>query len=181
VSRASRACTLASILPGSIALVACRKAPSSNDAVPRASVEPAEAAPVASAPPVEPPWYVGTWSGGYEATLQPVEKMPGAVREWAKDDGTQASGKGTLTLTVDDSGRVSGASEGPLGALAITGVADENALRLSLAPREEASVGAFRGTLVATSQGDAVRGTLKAASGDGLLLRSGAVELRRSP
>lgn len=180
MSRAPRARAVVGVLLGSLVVFACRKDPEATGAPPRASVVAAKPAPSASAPPKERPWYAGTWSGSYEAVQQPAEKMPGAVREWAKDDGTAASGKGTLRLTVDDSGQVSGTSEGPLGALAITGVADEDALRLSLAPSGTTDLRAFRGTLVAKSEGDAARGTLKAASGDGHVLRTATAELRRT-
>jgi hypothetical protein len=148
----------------------------------------ASTAAVAPAPPassVAPakarPWYAGTWSGTYDAVSNQPEPGPGALREWAKDDGQAAIGKGTLELTVDDEGVARGKASGPLGAHAVSGSADSDTLRLVLAPETTADAKSFRGAVVVKREGELLRGTLRAGSGDGATLRRAGLELRRQP
>src|SRR4051812_8511830 len=107
----------------SLGVIGC-KTPAS-DSAPSAS---APASAVASAaPPAAPakPWFSGGFAGDYEAKLAPVEIKVGAVKEWSKDDGKLASGKGVLSLQIDDAGRVDGTSEGALGAGHVSGKVEE--------------------------------------------------------
>jgi hypothetical protein len=162
------------------ALACKREAPSG--AVPATSAGSAQAAAAPSAAPsAARPWYAGSWAGTYDAGLTPAEAAPGALREWAKDDGKAASGKGTLELTIDDHGLASGQANGPLGAHAVNGSADADTLRLALAPKEVDDLKAFRGAVVVKRDGDVLRGTLRAGSGDGVTLRQANLELRRKP
>jgi hypothetical protein len=145
-----------------------------------AAVGSALASAVASAPPPKPkPWYQGKWSGKYTAALQPIEPLPGTVREWKLDDGGAASGSGTLELELDERGVASGKAQGPLGALAVNGNVDEETVRLTLEPGAPAGDKDFRGVLVARREGAVLRGTLRASSGDSLTVRVAEVELAR--
>jgi len=157
-----------------IVVVGCRReeAPAPS---PSAS---ARVAPVPSAAPK--PWYEGTWTGSYEAELHRLPSDPGAAREWKKDEGTTATGKGSINLSVDAEGRATGEAEGPLGALGVSGSVDGESLRLSFGPRSGGSATDFRGVLVALREGEALRGTLRASSGDSLTARSAKVELGRA-
>lgn len=165
-------------LLGALLVLACRR--ESADGEPALPSSGPSAAAASAAPQVPArPWYAGAWSGSYEAALNKPEPAPGALRDWAKDDGSTAAGKGTLNLTVDDQGAVSGTADGPLGAQRVSGTVDGEALRLALSP-QAAELKAFRGTVVAQRDGDVLRGTLRAGSGDGANLRQGPLELRRA-
>jgi hypothetical protein len=162
------------------ALAACQRAPAGGSDVTSATVSAASAPAVASAPVPKPKaWYEGRWSGSYEAVLDRIELDAGGVRAWKEDDGQRASGKGTLVCSVTPEGIASGQAEGPLGELLVSGVADEQGLRLSLSPKGDDPNG-FRGTLLATRTGEQVTGTLSASSGDSLTVRKAKVELRPS-
>ena len=159
------------VLAGSV--LACR----------REEAPPAPSASVVAPPSAAPkpkPWYEGTWSGSYVAEQLKLPEEPGAVREWKKDDGTASSGKGSVNLSVDAEGRAAGEAEGPLGALAVSGSVDGESLRLAFAPNGSGAATDFRGVLVAAREGDALKGVLRASSGDSLTVRSAQVELRRA-
>jgi hypothetical protein len=169
------------VLSGLILLAACkRETPSAPAEALSGAVSQAAPAPSA-APTAARPWYAGTWSGTYDAVLAKAEAGPGALREWAKDDGKAGAGKGTLELTVDERGLANGQADGALGAHAVSGSADADSLRLSLAPKQAEDTKAFRGAVVVKRDGDVLRGTLRAGSGDGVTLRQANLELRRAP
>jgi hypothetical protein len=161
-----------------LALACKREAPSGAEPTTSAGATQAATAPSAAASAARP-WYAGSWTGTYDAVLVPAEAAPGALREWAKDDGKAASGKGTVELTIDDHGLASGQANGPLGAHAVNGSADADTLRLALAPKETEDLKAFRGAVVVKRDGEVLRGTLRAGSGDGVTLRQANLELRR--
>jgi hypothetical protein len=163
-----------------IALACKREAPDGAEQRTSAGSAPAATAPSA-APSAARPWYAGSWTGTYDAVLTQAEAAPGALREWAKDDGKAASGKGTLELVIDDHGMARGQANGPLGAHAVNGSADADTLRLALAPKETDDLKAFRGAVVVKRDGEVLRGTLRAGSGDGAMLRQANLELRRQP
>ena len=157
-----------------------------NEAKPTAgtgSAAPATSAAVASAaPPAKQlPWYAGSWTGSYEAAQNKLDPAPGALREWGKDDGSKGAGKGTLELTIDEQGILQGKSEGALGSHAVTGTADAETIRITFEPKEPGNLSSFRASAVVRREGDAVRGPLKAGSGDGTTLRQANLELRRAP
>jgi hypothetical protein len=160
------------------ALAACQRAPAGHSGAPSATISAASAPAVASAPKPKA-WYEGRWTGSYDAVLERIQLEAGGVRAWKEDDGQRASGKGTLVCSVTPEGVATGEAEGPLGALLVSGVADEQGLRLSLSPKGDDPTG-FRGTLLATRAGDRVTGTLSASSGDSLTVRRAKVELRPS-
>jgi hypothetical protein len=161
-------------------LASCKRdAPSADPA----SVAPSAAAPQPSVPAKEKPasaWYAGTWTGTYDAALNKLEPAPGALREWAKDEGQASTGKGTLKLTVDAGGVATGEADGVLGPQIVTGNADAETLRLSLAPKQMDDLKGFRGTVVVKRNPEVLQGMLRAGSGDGTTLRQASLELRRA-
>jgi hypothetical protein len=157
--------------------IAC-KGPSKDSApVPSTSTAAAVgSAPQAVAAPAKP-WFVGGFTGQYEAKTATVQIKVGAVKEWAKDDGTLSSGKGLLSLKIDEAGQVDGTSEGALGAGHVSGKVEEDTLRVQLTPADDTGL---HGVLVATRDGDGFKGTIEASSGDSLRVRSAAVELKKA-
>jgi len=160
------------------AMAACKTEapePVAGSAAPSA---PALATAVPSAP--ARPWYAGSWSGEYSAKPFKVEPGPGAVKEWAKDDGAKASGPGKLTLRIDDAGAVEGQGDGALGPLEASGQVDGDTVRVTLRAGGAAADGAaFFGMLLGSRAGDAIQGRIQASSGDSLTVREARVELKK--
>ncbi len=133
----------------------------------------------AVAPQAADKWYVGSWSGSYEAQHYLVETKKGeGLKQWADDDGKENAGAGKLVLQVDAGGRITGTASGPLGDLLASGQVDEETFRVQLAPREPSAT-AFRGYFVAKREGATVKGRLQASSGDSLKVRDAPVSLER--
>jgi len=135
----------------------------------------------AAAPVPDKPWYEGSWRGRYEARHFKIEmtKPQGAVKEWAGDDGKNASGSGEINLKIDGAGQVSGTGQGPLGPMVATGEVDGDMLRVKLQPVDPGGEGALGGFLLASRKGDAFSGKLQASSGDSLVVRDAPVELAK--
>lgn len=161
------------------AVLGCRRESNTDEAAASASAvsaaRAAAPAPSASAPKPKA-WYEGRWSGKYEASLERITLEVGGVRAWKDDDGTSASGPGTITLDVTADGVVTGESDGALGPASIRGVADDAGFRLTFAARSD-DPRAFNGTLVTERGEGRVSGTLRASSGDSLTVRKAQVEL----
>ncbi len=148
-----------------------------SDAAPNPSASVAAAVSAAPAP-VAPakPWFSGGFAGQYEAKVATVEIKAGAVKEWTKDDGKLSSGKGVLSLQIDDAGQVSGTSEGALGAGHVSGKVEDDTLRVQLSPADDAGL---HGVLVASRAGDGFKGSIEASSGDSLRVRTADIELKK--
>lgn len=169
------------ILAAAACALACKGQAGSGTSAATSAVASAAASAPAAPPKPELPWYAGTWSGSYTASAGEPDTGPGALREWSKDDGKAAVGPGTLKLVIDEKGVASGDAEGALGAHSINGSADTEMLRLALAPKTATNeLEAFRATAVIKRDGDVLRGTLHAGSGDGKTLRQASLELRRA-
>lgn len=142
----------------------------------------ASVAPSASAAPAEKPapWYVGSWSGTYEAQHYLVETRKGeGAREWQSDDGGKHTGDGKLALEVSDDGTISGTATGPLGELVASGEVDEDSFRVRLRAAQPSET-AFHGFFLAKRSGDSVKGRLQASSGDSLTVRDAPLELTKA-
>ncbi len=126
----------------------------------------------------KPPWFVGSWSGQYQAErLNPLEgKNYGQQMAWIRDQGKRFVGPGTLTLTIDAQGLVEGTASGALGEATLRGRIDEQNVALTLRPKQDAPE-AFSGTLTGTKPGAELQLTLRAASGDGKWIRGGSATL----
>jgi hypothetical protein len=157
-------------------IVACKGSPeSAAPAASGAAAQSAAAAPVASAPAKAS--YEGAWQGTYKAELLRIETTAGAVKQWKDDDGSKASGDGKLSFVAASDGTVTGSASGPLGQHTISGKIEGDRVALSLIPAE---ADGFRGVILASQSGDAIQGTLSAATGDALQARRGTVTLARA-
>ncbi len=147
----------------------------SPGANPRASDAGASASPSAAAPAL--PAKVG-WTGHYESEPGTISVPDGG--EWAGvkfrgDDAGVGLGDGALSVTVDSSGRVSGALEGPLGPLRVTGELAENAFGAALVSSDPAH--GFAGTAVGTRGGDRITGTMHLSLPTGNVVRQASFSL----
>ncbi len=99
------------------------------------------------------------------------------MKEWKKDDGSQASGEGKLSLQAAADGSVTGTATGALGELAVSGRVDGDRAALTLSA---ASPDGFHGVILASQSPDGMKGTLNASSGDSLQVRQASVTLARA-
>jgi len=179
----------AGVLGAALCGLACNEPPKGGSPAPSASVAtastPSGSASAAPAPEkAQPPWFVGTWSGGYESQHYLIEmsKKEGSVKAWADDPGEIGAGTGKLSLTVGEDRQVTGTSEGPLGTLVAAGELDGDTLRVALSPRDpkgaEASA-SFAGTLIASRKGEILEGRIQASTGDSQTVRDAPVRLTK--
>jgi hypothetical protein len=162
-----------------LAVTGCRNgAHDAPTAVASASAS-AAPAPSASAAPVARAWYIGTWSGTYEARLHKLDlpTKQGGLPEWKLDDGQRATGSGTLSVVARDDGAASGSAEGPLGEADLRGAFGEDLLTLRFSPKEGGD--AFAGVVIARRDGERLVGTLQASTPDGHVAREGTVAFGR--
>ena len=159
-------------------LLACERKPAAEGGMASAAPAPLASAPAAAARP----WFVGTWTARYDATPRAVEGSPkeGFVKQWREDDGGSLTGAGTLTLRIDEAGRVSGANEGALGSLQASGELIDDSLHVSLVPKAAGSEQVTSATVLAKRTGDKLSGSLSASSGDSLRVRHAELVLERT-
>jgi hypothetical protein len=100
-------------------------------------------------------------------------------KDWSntkfKNDQEKYLGDGTLSLTVDPSGKVTGASEGgPLGDAVVDGRLFGDALNGTVRRKDPTDNG-LTGTLAATVKGDALEGTMKLADTNAAVVRDAKI------
>lgn len=124
----------------------------------------------------------GHYQGTYNvaATRPGISHKDGAPAEWESDDGRALSGPGELVLNVDAQNLVSGSAKGALGQQTARGSCDDNTLRVQLDATGTEPGLIQNAFIVAELSSDQVSGTLTAATGDGLVRRTGAVNLRKT-
>jgi hypothetical protein len=125
---------------------------------------------------------VGNFTGTYEAShyLIEMERKHGGVAAWSKDDGEKSSGKGTVALSIDESGRVTGSAQGPLGEMTASGQVEADTLRVRLSPKNPGADGSFAGIVVARRKKEGFEGRLQASTGDSLTVRDAPVTLSKA-
>jgi hypothetical protein len=177
--RTSWSITSATVL--GMAIGACSKgssgsAPSASSSLPAvASAEPPRPAPSASAAAERT-----SWSGSYTAKVGAVDPPKNANEKvWAQDPGSAAVGKGTVDLSVRERGEAGGETKGPLGEMTISGLYDGKELRANLQPKDPKADGAMTGFMVLSTDGDALKGTLRVSGRDARIVREAAVELAK--
>ncbi len=118
------------------------------------------------------------WNGIYEAKTVTLE-TPKKVKDftWKKDDGATATGKGQLTMSVNK-GVIEGDASGPLGPQQLSGVLDDNTLRLKLFPSDPKSATAMTGTGLGKLKDGVISGKLRCAGPKGVVVREVSFELK---
>ena len=122
----------------------------------------------------------GTWEGDYDAKKGSVE-LPPKVKDRArsKDSGKAATGRGTVTLTIEPGGELRGKAKGALGDATLIGKVEGDVIRASVFPDEPRGDQAMTGILVGKLQDGVIRAELRMAGPDATLVRESVVELRR--
>lgn len=199
-------------------LSACKEGPPAPDRAPpprpsiSASASGASASATASASTssaAPAPTLEGHWSGQYVAKKGTVELPPRVKdRALAKDDGSIASGAGTLELAIDEAGKVTGTSQGALGELELHGRAEEQTVdappgppgpegsppvdagspearqiyivRTTITPKDPAAPHAMTGIFVGMLKDGAIEGTIRVAGPDATIVREAEIRLTTS-
>jgi hypothetical protein len=124
-----------------------------------------------------------TWSGTYKsagASLYVPTQKPFDVVKWRGDDAGGGLGDGSLDLTVDATGQVSGTGAGALGAVIVSGMYADGELTASLA-RKDPTDGGFTGTAVGRLAGDKIEGTIHLSLPNATSLRTATFTLAKAP
>ncbi len=163
------------------AALGCQAQPSPTSepsALPAVSAPPS--ASQAPPPPSPAGALEGKWRGGASTKAHAFTYggEPGASLGWKKDDGKLGVGPVELSLEVAPSGAVTGRATGALGALQARGQAEEEVLIVTLSPEADEPT-AFSGTLTLRREGEQLKGTLQASTGDSLKARSAELTLAR--
>ena len=169
----------ASILALGLVAAGCSK--SIDPPAPPVRTTPAsEATSARAAPSGAAPAAAETWSGRYSASPGGLYVPDGG--EWAGvkfrgDDASVGLGEGTVLVSIDREGKVSGTLEGPLGPLRIAGQLAAKAFSAALVSSNPAR--GFTGTAVATEEGDRIAGTMRLSLPTGNVLREASFTLER--
>lgn len=159
-------------------VVPARSAPSASESTALPGAQSGRAVASAPASAVVPAELVGVWRGEYESNKTKVTLDVGVMEpSFVADRGKAASGKGTVELTIGADGGVTGSMKGPLGEAIVTGAATERAVDVSFTPIAPDASPYMTGVLALTLEAGALKGSLRASSGDATLARGGPVEL----
>jgi len=149
-----------------------------TDPGPAASASVASAAPSASAAPKVKS---NDWKGTYTSERATYSLPDGGEYSGVKfrgDDAGDALGEGTLSLTVDANGIVTGEGAGALGGVVLRGVLRGDDLSFAVARKDPADLG-VTGTGTGTVVGDAVEGTLQLSAYRAQIIREAKFKLSR--
>ena len=116
------------------------------------------------------------WTGSYKSEAATLYIPPELKVRWRPEETDAGIGDGQLTLSVDASGQVHGALEGPLGPAAVDGYFTDGTLSARIARRDPNDHG-FSGVLTAKASGGRLEGTLNVSLATGGALRSATFAL----
>lgn len=143
-----------------------------------------EAGATAGAAPVR---WAGTYTSERAAYFIPrVGDVPNAA-DWdavkqRPEDGGAALGEGAFELIVDAAtGRVRGTVEGPLGPATIAGSLAKGGAIAATVTRKDATDEGVTGTLVATPDGEVLKGEMRLSEWNAVVLRRATFTARRRP
>lgn len=124
--------------------------------------------------------HAGRWKATYRAAKAEVAVPKEAPNHtWADDDGTAATGDGSVELSIAPDGTVKGRAKGALGDQHIRGVFDGKTLRAGLTPVDPEAELAMSGVLVGSPKGKEIAAQLRVSSGDATIVRAATVQLER--
>ncbi len=143
-----------------------------------ASAAPAASASASGAAAGEPATYTGKYTTSAATMHIPEGKDYKGVKQ-APDDGSKHVGEGSMTVSVDPSGRVSGEiEEGPASPALIDGVLSEGEIRANVRRKDPKDNG-LTGTLQAKLAGANVEGVMKLAESNAAIVREAKVSLTK--
>lgn len=161
-----------------VAVSACDKK-NTDGATASASISataPASASAATSAAPVGGP---RTFKGTYTAAHAGFYVPDGAPYDGVKfrgDDAGDALGDGTLSITIDESGIVSGEGAGPLGAITIAGIERDGDVTFTVARKDPNDLGGT-GTGIGTLSAKSLDGTMRVSAYRAQIIREATFKL----
>jgi hypothetical protein len=118
-------------------------------------------------------------ASGWDATYKSAagELYVPAEKDWKGfrfrgEESAVGIGDGTIKLSVDAQGKVTGQGEGTLGKFTVNGSMRDNNITATLTPSDGAS---FYGTMQATRNGNELSGTMKLSNDKATLVRQAAI------
>jgi len=150
-----------------LAVAACK--PDAHETKPAPSAT-ASAIASASARPAGPVRYAGTYTAKPSELYVPDADVYKGFKFRGEDAGV-ALGEGNIVLTVDPSGGVTGTLEGPLGASALSGVADDGGVTFHVTPNDPKAELALSGTGTGEVSATEVKGSMQLSSWHANVLR----------
>lgn len=161
------------VMPLIVVLAACDKSnptPEARDAATSQLASATDAATDSGAASGGPVSYAGKYTAEPATYFIPSEKDWKGTKQ-AKDDPEKLVGEGTLSISVDASGAVSGTIDsGPASPAVISGRLDGDSFAATVHRKDPSDEGLY-GTATGTRKGKAVEGVLKLSDGRAALLR----------
>jgi hypothetical protein len=112
------------------------------------------------------------WTGTYKTAPGSVYVPEDWKVRWRPEDATSGLGEGALTLSIDPTGQVEGAVEGPLGPARVNGYMADGGVSATISRRDPRDHG-FAGVLSGKENGDRIEGTLNVSPATGGAVRVG--------
>jgi hypothetical protein len=145
--------------------------PASSSISPQASAAPAADASAAGAGAVAAASYDGKYTATPGTLHIPSDNKDYTGVKQSKDEGTKMVGDGTMTLSVDGSGRVTGTFEsGPAQGSVVDGTIADGNVSGTVRVKDPGADG-LHGSLVGKMAGDSIEGTMKLADSNASVLR----------
>ncbi len=137
----------------------------------------ASGAPSGAAAPSNTGVAAASYEGEADVTVADLT-LPDNVK-WKGDvEASDGVGKAKITLSVDEAGVVTGSGSGALGDVVVTGRAIAGVVSATLLRKSPSDMG-YTGTLYATEEGGALKGTLHVSKGNAGGLREGKFTLSK--
>jgi hypothetical protein len=187
-------CSIAVAISCAFGIVACDKSPaSSSDAAPPSSASSAATVASSAAPAPSASSSAnanagaasGAWAGSYKSApgtfYYPTDAPNGKEWKdfkWQGDDAGVGLGDGTLSVTVDAEGKVTGGGEGALGAFTLNGTLENGQLSAKV-DRKDPSDRGLTGTALGKMNGDKLEGAMRLSLPEANVLRTAAFSLSK--
>ena len=142
-------------------------------------IAPASASASAGPAKQEAASYEGKYTATPSTLFIPSENKDYTGVKQAKDDETKMVGEGTVSLTVDGTGRVAGAIDsGPVAPAIVDGVVSDGVLSGTVR-RKDATDNGLHGTIAGKVASDGVEATMKLSDANAGILREAKASLKK--
>jgi hypothetical protein len=120
----------------------------------------------------------GAFSGDYQSAVTDLA-VPEGVKWKGDAPADEGVGKGTLSLSVDEAGIVTGSGTGALGDVILSGISRDG-LVSGLVLRKSSADGGYTGTFYATEEQGELKGTIRVSKGNAGGLREAKFSLAKA-
>lgn len=162
-----------------VALAACDKknpvGAAASASAPASAAVPASASASAAAPTAGPRTFKGTYTAAHAGFYVP-DGAPYDGVKFRGDDAGDALGDGTLSITIDKDGIVSGEGAGPLGAITIAGIERDGDVTFTVARKDPNDLGGT-GTGIGTLSAKSLDGTMRVSAYRAQIIREATFKL----